>query len=327
VAKLSTLVNEQLTKVEIKSIDARIAIEGFIEQMQVTKIPLQAEIANKDALVKELAEVGERVKAKSESRVKDINVQRNVDLIGDLNDKVQLLGRTSAFKDIADRLRFAAENGNLTSGVLQNIARDAKNAASQLQILGQPTDPLAQQFIGEQLLLAKSIVDSQTKEKTLTQSIRQNTADTVEPLTILRDRGIEYANALERGEASARAIQQFMQQQQLTGAQQVERATGRAHGGLMQFLASGGFARGTDRVPAMLTAGEFVVNKRSAGKFFSQLQAINAGVQPVYRNNGGGVSVTVGDINVQGGSSPRSTCRAIAQELAREIRRGAIRKF
>jgi len=91
-----------------------------------------------------------------------------------------------------------------------------------------------------------------------------------------------------------------------------------------RFLAGGGFAsRGTDTIPAMLSPGEFVVNARSSKRFFSQLQAINAGRQPVYRQDGGPVT-NVGDINVtvSGGQESSSTGRQIARSIRRELRRG-----
>lgn len=47
-------------------------------------------------------------------------------------------------------------------------------------------------------------------------------------------------------------------------------------GGLIQEFASGGFASGSDTVPAMLTPGEFVVNKKSAQRIgYSNLNRIN----------------------------------------------------
>jgi hypothetical protein len=59
---------------------------------------------------------------------------------------------------------------------------------------------------------------------------------------------------------------------------------GQSRGGLIRYFDRGGFApRGTDTVPAMLSPGEFVINARSARKFYSELVAINAGVRPVYR--------------------------------------------
>jgi len=98
-------------------------------------------------------------------------------------------------------------------------------------------------------------------------------------------------------------------------------------GGLVQVarhLAGGGFLpQGTDTIPAMLSPGEFVVNARSARRFFSQLVAINAGVRPVYRQEGGPVT-NVGDIHVSvhGGQSARQTARTIAAGVRRELRRG-----
>jgi hypothetical protein len=96
-----------------------------------------------------------------------------------------------------------------------------------------------------------------------------------------------------------------------------------SHGGAAwKFLAGGGPA-GTDVIPAMLSPGEVVINAASARRFASQLTAINAGVMPVYRSEGGSVT-NVGDINVtvNGGGTSRQTARSIAAELRRELRRG-----
>ena len=89
------------------------------------------------------------------------------------------------------------------------------------------------------------------------------------------------------------------------------------------FLAAGGRPQGTDVIPAMLSPGEVVINAASARRFAAQLTAINAGVQPVYRSEGGSVT-SIGDINVTvtGGGTSRQTARSIAAELRRELRRG-----
>jgi len=89
------------------------------------------------------------------------------------------------------------------------------------------------------------------------------------------------------------------------------------------FLSLGGQAQGTDVIPAMLSPGEVVINAASARRFAAQLTAINAGVQPVYRSEGGSVT-NIGDINVNvtGGGTSRQTAREIAAELRRELRRG-----
>jgi TP901 family phage tail tape measure protein len=94
-----------------------------------------------------------------------------------------------------------------------------------------------------------------------------------------------------------------------------------------QFFAGGGFARGIDTIPAMLSKGEFVINSRSSQRFFSQLQAINAGVRPTFRQDGGNVTTNIGDIHVTvtGSQSATQTGRNIARELRREVRRGSSR--
>jgi TP901 family phage tail tape measure protein len=100
-----------------------------------------------------------------------------------------------------------------------------------------------------------------------------------------------------------------------------------AKGGLVKYLDRGGFLpRGTDTIPAMLSPGEFVVNARSARRFYSELSAINAGVRPIYRQEGGPVNnMQIGDINVavQPGRSNETTGREIGRSLRRELRRGS----
>lgn len=96
-----------------------------------------------------------------------------------------------------------------------------------------------------------------------------------------------------------------------------------ARGGLGSLVP---MSRGVDTIPAMIKRGEFVVNDKSSRKFFSQLNAMNQGLQPVYRREGGSVT-KVGDVNVtvHGGDTSRQTVRAIAAELNRELKRGTIR--
>jgi hypothetical protein len=48
-------------------------------------------------------------------------------------------------------------------------------------------------------------------------------------------------------------------------------------GGIVpKYMASGGMARGTDTVPAMLTPGEFIVNRKATQKFGPLLSTINS---------------------------------------------------
>ncbi|MEK0336321.1 MAG: phage tail tape measure protein, partial [Nitrosopumilus sp.] len=87
-------------------------------------------------------------------------------------------------------------------------------------------------------------------------------------------------------------------------------------------LALGGSVWGTDTVPTRLTPGEFVVNQRSARKFYGMLSSINNGGAL----QGGDYSTTVGDliVNVQGGDTSRQTVQSIMSGLRREIHRGKL---
>jgi len=124
-------------------------------------------------------------------------------------------------------------------------------------------------------------------------------------VTQIRDTALEAANAVAR-----------------TGGGGGGKATKTAKFG--RFFAQGG--RGTDVINAMLSPGEMVINSRSSQNFFSQLNAMNQGSQPVYREQGGPVT-NVGDINVSvnGGDSSQQTVREIGRALRREIQRGTIK--
>jgi TP901 family phage tail tape measure protein len=94
---------------------------------------------------------------------------------------------------------------------------------------------------------------------------------------------------------------------------------------------------GVDRVPAMLTAGEFVMPKDSTNKYLPLLESMRRGsyAPPQYYAQGGLVSqsgpqaldqsISVGDINVSVQSSGSVNAREIAQAINAEIRQGAIR--
>jgi len=94
------------------------------------------------------------------------------------------------------------------------------------------------------------------------------------------------------------------------------------------YFNSGGAAKGTDTIPAMLSQHEQVINARSSQKFFSQLQAINAGAQPSFNSpNRSGDTINIGDINVNGANDPKATAREVINLIRREQRRGTGSRF
>lgn len=95
----------------------------------------------------------------------------------------------------------------------------------------------------------------------------------------------------------------------------------KASGGMI-YAARGMFVpRGTDTVPAMLTPGEFVMNRESTRKNLGRLVPMNYGQQNLPSNNS---SVSFGDINVNvsGGSNTKMTAKSIAKELKNQLRHG-----
>jgi TP901 family phage tail tape measure protein len=100
------------------------------------------------------------------------------------------------------------------------------------------------------------------------------------------------------------------------------------HGGPMaRYFAAGGIVgRGQDKILTALSRGETVTNSRQSARFSSELNAINQGSQPVFREQGGPVT-NVGDVNVtvNGGDSSQQTVREIGHALRREIQRGNIK--
>lgn len=97
-------------------------------------------------------------------------------------------------------------------------------------------------------------------------------------------------------------------------------------GGTPRFFNNGGFSpRNTDVVPAMLGRDEFVLNGRATRRNFSQAQAMNAGLNPVFRQEGGNVT-NIGDINI---SVPEAEvrdgdriARSLLKRITREKRKG-----
>jgi hypothetical protein len=89
-------------------------------------------------------------------------------------------------------------------------------------------------------------------------------------------------------------------------------------GGLIpKYMAAGGFARGTDTIPAMLTPGEFVVKKFAVDNFgVDNLRDINNGTFNNKSDSPGNTSSSVYNygINVNVSNSNAST-----DEIARAV--------
>jgi len=148
---------------------------------------------------------------------------------------------------------------------------------------------------------------------------------------------VDLDTGLDSAVISARSVEQAMirvaQAAQLA-AQAVAQASSmgsampaRNGGPTMRYFAIGGpLSRGHDNQVIMAQPGERIVSARNARRFATELQAMNAGSKPVYRDHGGPVT-NIGDINVSvsQGETSSQTAREIASALRRELRRGTSR--
>jgi TP901 family phage tail tape measure protein len=80
---------------------------------------------------------------------------------------------------------------------------------------------------------------------------------------------------------------------------------------------------GTDSILTGLTAGESVNTVDATRRFFPQIQAMNSGVTPQFRSEGGEVNHNFGDVNIEvtEATNARETAREVMKQIKRESRR------
>jgi TP901 family phage tail tape measure protein len=105
------------------------------------------------------------------------------------------------------------------------------------------------------------------------------------------------------------ALAQNMKEAAIAAKQiQVGGSSAAKHFGGVQYRAAGGPTRGTDKSLVAMNPNEFVMNARSSRQFRTELQSMNAGQTPQFRDKGGSVT-TIGDINVNVSSDTASAVR------------------
>jgi TP901 family phage tail tape measure protein len=96
------------------------------------------------------------------------------------------------------------------------------------------------------------------------------------------------------------------------------------YGGMVpKYFASGGYSRGTDTIPAMLTPGEYVVRKSAVDALgVNAMNSINSGKLPVNSNSvyNYGISVNVNNSNANPNDIARTVINQIKQIDAQRIR-------
>lgn len=224
-----------------------------------------------------------------------------------INDKAAQLpekAKLEAVRQYTDQLRFQVEQEKVNEDAAQKAKQAVEGKVSAARQAVSPTQQVSQNYQN-----AATAAD--------------NTAAGTQNTTTALPSAIGLANSLAAAFSKAAEQAERMAKAAAAGG-----GAAAFHGGAMnKWFASGGLAtRGQDKILTALTAGETVVNSKNSRRFFSELNAMNQGSQPVYREQGGPVT-NVGDINVtvNGGDSSQQTVREIAHALRREVKRGNIK--
>lgn len=243
-------------------------------------------------------------------------------------DEIQELENTLSETDFG-RTGFVFDTG--AAGTPQDAARNFKAALEALRAFQteqanlKTFDPVDQAKLEQLQGVIQSFQTTQPDVRAANMGVSLGNA--VAPADTVALAASNTASAYERAAAAILSVQGATLPQVPVAAATAATASHGRHLVDPKYMAGGGFTpRGMDTIPVMARAGESIINPDSTRKFFSQIQAINAGKQPIFRSQGGGVT-NVGDIsiNVNGSGSPEQTGRTVIRKLRREFRRGTSR--
>ena len=126
---------------------------------------------------------------------------------------------------------------------------------------------------------------------------------------------IQYAAQLAAQEKQAAALQNLKEKESAAKATRIADETGwfgMSTGGMVpKYFVSGGYARGTDTVPAMLTPGEFIMSKYAVNQHgVENLKAMNNG-----QSVGGSVYTYNLSVNVKSDANPNEIARTVMTQI------------
>ncbi|MEX1039727.1 MAG: phage tail tape measure protein [Pirellulaceae bacterium] len=290
------------------------AVNKTLDSMLSRSRQISAELDKQKASEKERVQINERIGT----------------LLGSLDsvvDNQNLRGATQRLEEMRAKLEEARNTARLMPDDVKKIVAEMEAFSftpigfSGIQARGAINDILSQiaTELGESATL--EFIPSADMTKLQQEAARLDT--TLGPMQAKFEL---MSRSLGISEARSKGVADNMERAAAASQRVNAGSVGRMLGGPL-YRAAGGSARGSDSIAAMLSPGEFVMNARSANKFFPQLQAMNAGMNPTFRESGGSVTQTfnVGDINVAGGPTGAATGREIAASLKREMRRGSSR--
>jgi TP901 family phage tail tape measure protein len=316
---------EEALKLPAAAAEGAAALSGETSQAEQLKLELQGAVEAK----KELNQIQSQPAGPSITQVAEITAPVPAEKTGAALEATaksadRVIHGITVIDQAVETVRVDLERlpqimGGLGTAAAQIPQTFTKTTSASGALLINLTDT-AQQVQNSSTAMA-NLNDSTVNVKTNTDTVIASTANLTTNLNAATAAGYRLMKAMQAAAEAAAAAARAT-------AAASGSASGAYYGGpAIRYRQSGGFApRGKDRIPVMASAGEFFVNARNARRFSSELQAINAGSQPTYRDHGGPVT-NVGDINVSvtQGEAANQTARQIAAALRRELRRGTSR--
>lgn len=312
---------------------AKIALDAINNLRKAKRDLNQTDIED----VVKLVEMEKRLRTVAEGRISQVVLERQREEAEDAKKnleeraeqvKATVAGMIRTIKTLAPE--YLALLDELPEGIPDSI-RDSLESPEMKEELAKIKESLGDAFPTEKF---EDVVASYNAQLATLKQFEEDLKANEKLLEVIRAKQAGPATKVERFEESvseaSKAIDRLTRAVAgLEGALAAPRPTVQggesALGGLIQTFANGNKVQvGSDTVPAMLSPGEFVMNKGATRQFYSQLVAMNSGVSRFA--DGGSTSNTFGDFNISMESSGNESIDVIrlGKSLRREIRRGTI---
>lgn len=281
--------------------EAKVSIQAAATAGEALKASGQVQQATLDGLLEQVT-----------AAVKVYNAVDAAQLLGDLVPQEQVDVATKRLGEIRTELDTLKRSGKLTE--LETSATNAKTSIKSLST----SATNAQTSLSNAAISTGAMATNTSGAKLSVDGINQAGPQMVAFAE-------SFASAMERARVSAVAAAAAASSGGSSGG---SAATANAYfGSKVNYRAAGGFSpRGGDTQLTATDPEEYIMSARSSRNFLAELQAMNAGQRPQYREDGGQVT-NVGDINinVNNSSAKEISGRDLAISLQRELRRNTSR--
>ena len=211
--------------------------------------------------------------------------------LGTLNELLPFLGNTQ-------------QGNNIKANVLESMVKESGMGVSPMiqQVLNSLRNPQADPETQQAIQQYQAAIAEQAKANTLLAQLNDTLASDIARASAEALSKALTGSSIEFKNAQLDDIAKDVKSIALKSGENPVPAVGKAAGGII-YAAAGGVnfqPRGTDTVPAMLTPGEFVVNRQATSQYLPLLKSINSGSYSKggsvkYYSSGGYVSDTFKD--------------------------------